>query len=232
MTSQKLTPRKTHRPTLRYERDLIREGATHVAGIDEVGRGALAGPVTVGIVVVTYQTRSAPVGLADSKLLASSTRDVLSPAIRRWAPHHAVASAGAQEIDQFGIIAALRLAGRRALAALDVVPDCVIVDGSHDWLSDPEETLFDVRAAPDLPCAQPPKIVTRVKADQSCASVAAASVLAKTSRDAFMVELASHCPEFRWESNKGYSAADHMAAICAHGPSNYHRKSWNLPRKT
>ena len=122
-------------PTLRHERALLRSGHLLVAGMDEVGRGALAGPVTVGVVVVHAGVRTAPSGVRDSKLLTPAARQALVPRIRRWAPAYAVGHAEPGEIDRYGIIAALRLAGRRALAQLPDLPGCVLLDGSHDWLT-------------------------------------------------------------------------------------------------
>jgi len=124
-------------PTLRHERRLLREGHLLVAGMDEVGRGALAGPVSVGVVVVDAAVRTAPAGVRDSKLLTPAARVALVPRLRRWAVSWAVGHAEPEEIDRYGIIAALRLAGRRALATLPDVPTCVLLDGSHDWLSPP-----------------------------------------------------------------------------------------------
>src|SRR5450755_4616226 len=128
---------RTKVPTLREERRLLREGHLLVAGMDEVGRGALAGPVSVGVVVIDARVRAAPAGVRDSKLLTPSAREALVPKLRRWAVAYAVGHAEPAEIDQYGIIAALRLAGRRALASLPQLPGCVLLDGSHDWLSPP-----------------------------------------------------------------------------------------------
>ena len=232
-------------PTLRVERSLLREGHTYLAAVDEVGRGALAGPVTVGIVVVDLSTRSAPSGVRDSKLLTPEARTRIAPRLRRWAPMHAVGHASPDEIDGIGIIGALRLAGCRALAALPVVPDCALLDGNHNWLSIPapkvvesfDEPLFSLDVEP-VPAAVlgdvrseviPPRVVTQIKADMRCAAVAAASVLAKVERDALMVALAAEHPEYGWELNKGYSAPEHSAALRRVGPSELHRRSWNLP---
>ena len=216
-------------PHLRHERGLLRAGATLVAGMDEVGRGSLAGPVSVGVVVVAATTRSAPQGVADSKLLTPLARTALVPALRRWGVARAVGHASSVEIDRLGIIAALRLAGTRALA--DVVRvagpvDVVLLDGSHDWLTPPQPDLFSLD---DDPSGTPPRVVTRVKADRTCASVAAASVLAKCERDALMVELASAHPEYGWHENKGYASPEHVSALRAWGPCDLHRRSWRLP---
>jgi ribonuclease HII len=209
---------------------LLRDGARLVAGMDEVGRGSLAGPVSVGVVVVDASTRSAPRGVADSKLLTPLARTALLPSLRRWGLARAVGHASAAEIDAVGIIAALRLAGTRALAQVrtQVGPvDVVLLDGSHDWLSGPTQQDLFAAVEPEEPPA--PRVLTRVKADRSCATVAAASVLAKCERDAMMVELAAQHPAYRWDENKGYASPEHVAALRAHGPSVLHRRSWRLP---
>lgn len=221
-------------PSLRVERQLLRAGHTLVAGMDEVGRGALAGPVSVGVLVVDETTRTAPTGLRDSKLLTPAARDALAPKVRRWALAWAVGHTEPAEIDAIGIIAALRLAGRRALAQLPVRPDVVILDGNHDYLSDPREpSLLDELGgqAPVLPC-DAPAVATRIKADMSCAAVAGASVLAKTTRDAMMAERHTSFPQYGWAGNKGYSAPDHLQALAEHGSCEQHRRSWRLPGLT
>jgi len=245
-------------PTLREERRLLRDGHVLVAGMDEVGRGALAGPVTVGVVVVDASVRTAPTGVRDSKLLTPAARHALAPRLRRWAVAYAVGHAEPDEIDRYGIIAALRLAGRRALASLPEPPGCVLLDGSHDWLSPPrppapsrasreaegaqplpqEESLFEldlvlqvpVRPAPPVvSLGCDPRVMTLVKADLRCAAVAAASVLAKVERDAIMVTRSADFPLYEWQDNKGYSAPEHLAALAEHGPCEQHRRSWSLP---
>ena len=229
--------RRPVKPSLREERRLLRSGHTLLAAMDEVGRGALAGPVTVGVVVVDVTTKSAPAGVRDSKLLTPAARNALAPRLRRWAPAHAVGHAEPHEIDTVGIIAALRLAGWRALAQLPVRPDCVLLDGNHDWLTyrsprgefDPDApTLFDLPDLPEPP-AVPSTVVTRIKADMRCAAVAAASVLAKVERDGIMVARAAEHPWYGWELNKGYAAPDHVEGLRAKGPCVLHRTSWSLP---
>ncbi len=253
-----LARRRTHRPSLRTERQLQRAGFRLVAGMDEVGRGALAGPVSVGVVVIDERCRSAPVGVSDSKLLPPPARRALVDPVRRWALDFAVGHASAAEIDRIGIIAALRLAGIRALRQLRVAPDIVVLDGQHDWLSDPlrmglfaapddEVTVevslaqggsagntgaaADVRARVDelTRASSTPPVRTLIKADRSCSSVAAASILAKVERDQMLIDLASEFPCYRWELNKGYAAPEHLAALAAHGPCELHRRSWRLP---
>ena len=220
-------------PHLRHERVLLRDGARLLAGMDEVGRGSLAGPVSVGVVVVDVTTRSAPKGVADSKLLAPAARTRLLPALGRWGLARAVGHASAAEIDEVGIIAALRLAGTRAMAAVTATVgpvDVVLLDGSHDWLSRPAQAdLFTLDDDPPVPA---PRVHMRVKADRTCASVAAASVLAKCERDAMMVDLAAEHPAYRWDENKGYASPEHMAALRELGPSVLHRRSWRLPGTT
>ena len=184
--------------------------------MDEVGRGALAGPVSVGVVVIDETCRSAPVGVKDSKLLTAAARERMVAPIRRWARAWAVGHASPAEIDAIGIMAALRLAGTRALAQLDVVPDLVILDGNHDWLTDPAKVgLFAfLDEGADVAGPAVPPVTTLVKADLTCSSVAAASVLAKVERDAMMVALAAEVPARTPGSvNKGYSAPEHLAAL-------------------
>ena len=212
------------RPDLRTERALLRGGARVVVGMDEVGRGALAGPVSVGAVAVDLATRACPKGVADSKLLTAGARERLVPGLRRWGIARAVGHAGPDEIDAIGIIAALRLAGNRALAALGVAADVVLLDGSHDWLTNDELDLFGLAGEYDRVAVR-----TRIKADRTCASVAAASVLAKCERDALMVTLADAHPGYGWVENKGYGAPEHVQALRELGPTRLHRRSWRLP---
>lgn len=222
--ARKPPPRK---PTLRHERALQRDGYRLVAGMDEVGRGALAGPVSVGVVVIDETTRTVPQGVKDSKLLSPAARERAVPAVRRWAVDHAVGHASATEIDRIGIMAALRLAGVRALQTLQVRPDVIVLDGNHDWLTDPSAVGLLALADPATPTARPmPPVTTLIKADMICSSVAAASVLAKVERDTLLVDLHQGHPQYNWAGNKGYSAPDHLAAIRTHGPCELHRRSW------
>lgn len=222
------TPATTSRkPSLRTERMLQREGYRVIAGMDEVGRGALAGPVSVGVVVIDDTCRSAPIGVKDSKLLTGAARERLVPRIERWCVAYAVGHASAAEIDEFGIMAGLRRAGQRALAQLGVVPDLVILDGNHDWLTEPEQVgLF---AFADDAGPPTPPVRTMIKADMRCSSVASASVLAKVARDTLVVQRAADHPAYGWVGNKGYAAAEHLEALRRLGPTDYHRRSWNIP---
>jgi ribonuclease HII len=225
-TLAKRRPRPAGKPSLRTERSLLREGRTWVAAMDEVGRGALAGPVTVGVVLVSVDVGTAPAGVRDSKLLAPQVRERLVPRIRRWAPAWAVGHAGPDVVDSVGVLAALRAAGRRALAQLPTVPDLVLLDGNHDWLTDPRgEGLFSlIEGAPVCP-----PVRTLIKADLTCSSVAAASVLAKVERDGIMQRLSPEYPAYAWADNKGYSAPEHIEALRRLGPTEHHRQTWRLP---
>lgn len=212
------------RPSLRLERELMRDGATVVGGMDEVGRGAIAGPVSVGVAVIDARTRTAPTGLRDSKLLSPAQRESLFPRVGRWAPRHAVGHCGPDEIDRWGLTAALRLAALRALAQVGPL-DALILDGSHDWLTQAAPTLFDIVPWPP---AAIPKVRTVIKGDQRCSSVAAASVLAKVTRDRRMTELAGEADRYGWAVNKGYTTPEHADAIRRHGLCEQHRRSWGI----
>jgi len=215
-------------PSLRTERAIFREGVTRVGGVDEVGRGALGGPVTVGIVVIESTCRPAPQGVRDSKLLTPAARVSLVPKIERWAFDYGVGSATAVEIDTYGLTVALRLAGWRAMAALQHIPELVVLDGSFDWLTQRPEalSLFDEPLAlPDIAGAHP-VVRTQVKADMTCSSVAAASVLAKVHRDAFVSDLESVYPGYGWGVHKGYSTPEHQQAVRELGLTDQHRRTW------
>ncbi|MFB8103230.1 MULTISPECIES: ribonuclease HII [Streptomyces] len=197
-------------PTHTVERSLrATTGARTVAGVDEVGRGAWAGPVTVCAAVTGL--RRPPEGLTDSKLLTPLRRAALAPVLERWVTAHALGHASPQEIDDLGMTAALRLAAVRALEGLPVRPDAVILDGKHDYLGAPW------------------KVRTVIKGDQSCIAVAAASVIAKVHRDRMMAELGGDSEEytdFAFGANAGYPSPVHRAALEERGPTPHHRLSW------
>lgn len=211
-----LKPDPAKDPTLEFERELWAAGASAVIGIDEVGRGAIAGPVAVGAHAVLAGVDSFPAGLRDSKLLSEKRRAVVAPLVAEWGMG-AVGYASAAEIDELGITRMLGAAARRALLALhelgiDVTRAMIILDGSQDWLSPVLKSPLNVR--------------TRVGADRTCASVAAASVGAKVARDQLMCDAAETHPEYGWASNKGYGSAAHYAGIKAHGLTELHRHTW------
>lgn len=223
------------RPSLRREKALLRAGATAVVGTDEVGRGSLAGPVSVGMVCLTGSIGRVPPGLADSKQLSPAQRARLVPSLERWSAAWAVGHASAQEIDALGIIGALCLAGARAYADLGLpgldlgTAPVIVLDGNYDWLSRPTRQPSLFAPTPEPPSA---RVVTQVKADQTCASVAAASVIAKVARDAVMAELALGHPGYGFETHAGYGTVAHRAALERLGPSSVHRQSWNLTGAT
>ncbi len=203
-------------PTLEVEAGLFSTGVSVIIGIDEVGRGAMAGPVMVGVCAITATTTEFPPGLRDSKMLSASKREKLAPVLLLWAPT-AVGAASAAEIDALGITACLGLAAKRALitlhaAGVPVGESTVLLDGAHDWLNPALTSKL--------------RVITRVKADQDCAVVAAASVVAKVERDALMVSLDMEHPHYGWASNKGYGAAIHMDAIRTVGVTAHHRQTW------
>jgi ribonuclease HII len=191
------------------ERELAAFGATTIAGVDEVGRGAWAGPVVVCAAVVRAGFPEPPGGLTDSKRLTAKRRTELAAELPGWVAGYAFGSASHEQIDALGMTAALRLAARAALGQLPERPGAVLLDGKHDYIGSP----WQVRTA--------------VKADLRSVSVAAASVLAKVHRDTLMAELGESCPDFAFADNAGYPAPAHLEALTAHGPTPYHRLSWS-----
>lgn len=195
-------------PTLRTERKCWSAGDRVVIGIDEVGRGSWAGPVTVGAVVSGDEHLP---GVRDSKLLSPAEREVAAKRVRGWARGIGIGHASHTECDELGMTAALRTAASRALAQLSAQgfePDRIVLDGKHDYL------------------AMPGTVRTIIKADQTVLSVAAASVVAKVTRDAMMAEEAEYFPAYGFETNRGYPAPLHKCALAGYGPSAIHRRSW------
>ncbi|VDG76827.1 ribonuclease HII [Actinobaculum suis] len=199
-----------------------------LAGVDEVGRGAIAGPVCVGIALVDETVPDTfPPGLRDSKMLSEKAREGLYSAVRAWPLAVEVGYASAATVDSLGIIGALRAAAADALAKLAArgyTPDAVLLDGTHNWWTTEPDALLEI--GPILP-AIPVRTVR--KADADCAVVAAASIVAKVERDHVMVALAEQYPGYDWASNKGYGSAGHGAALSSLGVSPQHRVSWHLP---
>jgi ribonuclease HII len=180
------------------------DGWIHVAGIDEVGRGALAGPVTAAAVVLPPGARITR--LDDSKRLAPHRREELAAQIRAVAVTYAVAHVPAHIEDALGMTRAVHRAMQLAISRLDPAADHAVTDGLRVGLSIPETPV--------------------VKGDSSVAAVAAASILAKVERDALMRSLASHYPEFAFDVNKGYGTPEHLQAIAVHGVCPLHRRSF------
>lgn len=204
-------------PNLRVEKALLREGARFIIGCDEVGRGAIAGPIGVGVAMIDAAPKRVPQGIRDSKMLSEKRREELHPKAERWAMFSAVGLSSNEEIDSLGLTVALGLAGARAIAALEAagapIDDAIVLlDGHWDWLSPALQRRMTVK--------------TRIKADRDCASVAAASILAKVHRDRMMIAAHDTTPVYNWASNKGYASSAHYAAIDQHGPSALHRLTW------
>jgi ribonuclease HII len=199
------------------ERELAAAGGARVAGVDEVGRGAWAGPVIVCAVIARTGFPAPPEGLTDSKRLTARRRARLAAELPAWVECYAIGEASHEEIDALGMTTALRRAAVRALDALAApAPDVVLLDGSHDYIGRP----WPVRCA--------------VKADLRSVSVAAASVIAKVYRDRLMAELGQAHADFAFGENAGYPSPAHQQALADLGPTPYHRLSWsyldNLPR--
>lgn len=202
------TPKPISRPSLRLERRCWQAGEQVVCGIDEVGRGAWAGPVTVAAVVPAPEHLR---GVRDSKELTPLEREKAASKVLAWAVAIGIGHASYEECDELGMTAALRAAGRRALTQLAMrgyEPDRIILDGKHDYL------------------ALGARVTTVIKADATSLAVAAASCVAKVTRDALMHEEAEHYPPYGFESNVGYPAPVHKAALAGYGPSAIHRRSW------
>lgn len=198
---------KKRAPTRAIEKELWDLGYPVVVGVDEVGRGAWAGPLTVGAAVVPPDRRVN--GVRDSKLLTERDRERLFDRVAGWCLTWGVGHASGEECDRLGMAAAQRLAARRALDQLSVVPDAAIVDGTWDFVSPHVAHVQRV-----------------VKADARCLAVAAASILAKVTRDRIMRDHAVHYPAWCFDSNKGYPCDAHLAALQGWGPSAIHRRSW------
>ena len=195
-------------PHFEFEREALGRGCRFVAGVDEVGRGPLAGPV--GVAAVILDPDDLPDGLDDSKALSEARRDALRPVIFARAVSVAVAFASAEEIDRFNIRGATLRAMARAVGALHVRPGLVLVDG--------------LDTPPGLRCAAR----AIVGGDGLSMSIAAASIVAKTTRDALMRNLGRDFPEYGFGDHKGYGAAFHRNALARLGPCLYHRKSFRL----
>lgn len=197
---------------LARERELWTAGMTRVAGVDEVGVGPLAGPVVAAAVV--FEPGAEILGVDDSKKLSAERRMALAVEIRRLAAAWAVVRVEPEEIDRINVLQASLTAMRRAVLLLDPLPEHVLVDG---------------RAIPQLTIPQE----TWIKGDARCFAIAAASILAKTSRDAMMVGYDDEFPGYGFASHKGYPTAAHRDAIRQLGPSPIHRQSFTLlPAKT
>jgi ribonuclease HII len=203
-------------PDQAHERSLLGLGFDRITGIDEVGRGAWAGPVSVGVVVFPPDGKP-PVGVRDSKELSEERREALFPLITSWCTDWAVGHADPGECDRLGMTAALRLAAERALTGLRSPPGAVLLDGGFDYLSGPQP-----RAEGSL------HVRTVVRGDAACVSIAAASIVAKVTRDRAMRTLAPSFPAFDFDRNKGYPSPAHQRALAGIGLTSIHRRSWSF----
>lgn len=190
-----------------------------VAGVDEVGRGALFGPVVAAAVILSADAASslAEAGVTDSKLLSAERRLVLATQIRACAVAYRISYASVREIDRLNILQASLLAMKRAVLRLSVTPELCLIDGNQriPGLALPQQTL--------------------VKGDQRSLAIASASILAKVWRDALITRLAAKYPQYHLASNKGYGTPAHRVALQQHGLTNWHRRSFspcNLAAKT
>ena len=211
-------------PSLDSERRIFERGNRFVIGIDEVGRGAIAGPVAVGVSLIDKTNpnlESWPEKLQDSKLMTAKSRSEITQPLMDWVSSHAVGFSANTEIDELGISEALRLAAGRALDQLlkdatsrkTIAEDgaIILLDGSQNWLGKVSYGL-DVQV--------------QVKADTNCVSVSAAAVLAKVTRDSMMQDLDQQYPGYGLAGHKGYASAAHIAALRSLGPSTIHRVTW------
>jgi len=196
---------KNKAPGLRLERGQWELGCGVVAGIDEVGRGAWAGPLTLAAVVVPRDKRLYKV--RDSKMLTESERELMHDRVVDWAEHVSVAHATQEECDELGMSAAQKLAAQRALAGLGTHVDHVLVDGNWDFVETVPTTMI-------------------VKGDAVSLSIAAASIVAKVTRDRMMRNWHKDYPAYSFAGNKGYPCPRHKAALAAYGPSAIHRRRW------
>jgi ribonuclease HII len=202
-------------PTSDLERHIFASGVRQLIAIDEVGRGAIAGPVAVGVTLVSRATIETPwpAEVKDSKLMSLKAREAAFQAVGEWVDGWAIGMSSAEEIDKIGITKALALAAERAIEQLsfDSSGARILLDGTHNWLGN---RSYDVPVA------------VRAKADRDCISVACASVLAKVTRDRLMVELAETVPGYGLEGHKGYASEAHIEAVRRLGPSGQHRVTW------
>jgi ribonuclease HII len=190
---------------LRVERELWEAGHEVVVGMDEVGRGAWAGPLTVAAVVLPQDRRVN--GVRDSKQLSERRREQLFDRLCGWCEAVGVGHADHLECDELGMSEAQRLAARRALEALGLEPEVVLLDGRWDFVGGG-------------------RVRTMVRGDATCLSIATASIVAKVTRDRMMRQDAPHYPGFEFESNKGYPCPRHKVALKGYGPTAIHRRSW------
>lgn len=197
---------KRSSPSLDVERALWADGHDVVVGVDEVGRGAWAGPLSIGAAVIPRDKRVYKI--RDSKQLTEPEREALFDRIASWCVAWAVGHASVDECESLGMAEAQRLAAKRAIDGLGLGEPCrVLVDGNWDFVGRGTTTKL-------------------VKGDARCLSIAAASILAKVTRDRLMRDEAEHHPGYDFDLNKGYPCPRHKLALAAYGPTAIHRRSW------
>ena len=201
-------------PSFFIEHEYWSQGVPHIAGIDEAGMGALAGPVVAGAVIFSekalekileYQQK---IPIRDSKLLSAKQREKAFVLIQELADSYAIGQASVEEIDSMNIRNASHLAMRRAIESLAIAPDMLLIDGTSNTI---HPSIFSLAV---------------VKGDQLSYSIAAGSILAKVARDTIMQELHSIYPDYGFNTHKGYGAKQHMDALGTHGPTPHHRTSY------
>lgn len=221
--------RKRAATTLQLEKQLWESGSVAVVGVDEVGRGAWAGPLTVAAVVVDSSWFGNPTeripDIRDSKTCTFDEREKLHDYIMSRAKAVCVAHSSVDECIELGIADAQRLAAKRVLNGLGQPVEHVLVDGPWDFVG-PENPGKPAASSGEVPHPQQPNVTTIVEGDRKSLSIAAASVVAKVTRDRIMIATAADYPVYWFASNKGYPCPRHIAALAKWGPSTFHRRNW------
>ena len=192
---------------LQYERALLAKGLQYIAGVDEVGRGPLAGPVVCAAVIMPLDDESIIVGVDDSKKLSAKKRETLAEEIKKRALAYTIVEVSEKEIDEINILEATKFGMKKALETLEIVPQSVLTDGNMTLDID-----FPQRSV--------------IGGDALCYSIGAASIIAKVYRDALMDKYAETYPHYGFEKNKGYGTAAHIQGIKEHGLCPIHRKTF------
>ena len=192
---------------LQYERALLAKGLQYIAGVDEVGRGPLAGPVVCAAVIMPLDDESIIVGVDDSKKLSAKKRETLAEEIKKRALAYTIVEVSEKEIDEINILEATKLGMKKALETLEIVPQSVLTDGNMTLDID-----FPQRSV--------------IGGDALCYSIGAASIIAKVYRDKMMDDYAKEYPQYAFDSNKGYGTAAHIQAIKEYGLCPIHRRTF------
>ena len=192
---------------LQYERALLAQGLQYIAGVDEVGRGPLAGPVVCAAVIMPLDDESIIVGVDDSKKLSAKKRETLAEEIKKRALAYTIVEVSEKEIDEINILEATKLGMKKALETLEIAPQSVLTDGNMTLNIDfPQKSV--------------------IGGDALCYSIGAASIIAKVYRDKMMDDYAKEYPQYAFDSNKGYGTAAHIQAIKEYGLCPIHRRTF------